>query len=321
MMQSRKCGDKRDWPQFQAAKSNRGHSRLSPHFPDGDTFQTPNRQYSQTQGRWLHPDPAGLAAVDPTNPQTWNRYAYVGNNPVSYNDPWGLVMDICGGPANPHCSGNDPESANTGLGLNWDLSMLLNSNTGYWGVVGCSNCDEGQGFFLTEWINTSLDLALIFDGEDNSNSPTNNGCSVSSSSINNYLTTKNSPLAGQGSNFMATGQTYNLDARLLVSLSGAETTFGTNITAGQFNALNVLYNGLNSPFSSWQSNINAAGKSLTNPANGYDLANTSTMYSTYCSGSGCATGLKNLNTFMRQQGANTNALHNPCKPQAQGNGG
>ena len=48
------------------------------------------RQQSSSQGRWLTPDPAGLAAVDITNPQTWNRYAYVGNNPLSNVDPLGL---------------------------------------------------------------------------------------------------------------------------------------------------------------------------------------------------------------------------------------
>ena len=51
------------------------------------------RQQSQSQGRWLVPDPAGLAAVDITNPQTWNRYAYVGNNPLRYIDNMGLELE------------------------------------------------------------------------------------------------------------------------------------------------------------------------------------------------------------------------------------
>jgi RHS repeat-associated protein len=35
----------------------------------------------------------GLAAVDLTNPQTWNRYAYVGNDPLSNVDPLGLYLE------------------------------------------------------------------------------------------------------------------------------------------------------------------------------------------------------------------------------------
>jgi len=48
------------------------------------------REYSM-QGRWASPDPVGLAAVDRSNPQSWNRYAYVLDNPLIYVDLAGLI--------------------------------------------------------------------------------------------------------------------------------------------------------------------------------------------------------------------------------------
>ena len=42
----------------------------------------------------------GLAAVDITNPQSWNRYAYVGNSPLALADPSGLCP-LCGWPGGP----------------------------------------------------------------------------------------------------------------------------------------------------------------------------------------------------------------------------
>jgi RHS repeat-associated protein len=44
------------------------------------------REYNPTQGRWMSPDPAGFAAVDPANPQSWNRYGYVMNDPSNAVD-------------------------------------------------------------------------------------------------------------------------------------------------------------------------------------------------------------------------------------------
>ena len=52
-------------------------------------YDFPAREYG-TQGRWASPDPAGLAAVDPSSPQSWNRYAYVRNNPLNRVDPLGM---------------------------------------------------------------------------------------------------------------------------------------------------------------------------------------------------------------------------------------
>lgn len=52
------------------------------------------RQYSSAQGRWITPDPAGMAAVEAAAPQTWNRYAYVVNSPTNLVDPLGLKWTI-----------------------------------------------------------------------------------------------------------------------------------------------------------------------------------------------------------------------------------
>jgi RHS repeat-associated protein len=57
-----------------------------------NAYDFPAREYG-IQGRWPSPDPAGLAAANPSDPQTWNRYAYVRNNPLALTDPTGLVED------------------------------------------------------------------------------------------------------------------------------------------------------------------------------------------------------------------------------------
>jgi len=49
------------------------------------------REYRTAHGRWTSPDPAGLGAVNPANPQSWNRYSYVVNNPTGLIDPLGLT--------------------------------------------------------------------------------------------------------------------------------------------------------------------------------------------------------------------------------------
>jgi RHS repeat-associated protein len=48
------------------------------------------RKYDPGQSRWISPDPSGRAAANPANPQSWNRYAYVLNNPLGLIDSLGL---------------------------------------------------------------------------------------------------------------------------------------------------------------------------------------------------------------------------------------
>jgi RHS repeat-associated protein len=54
-------------------------------------YDFPAREYHPGEGRWISPDPAGAAAADPTLPQSWNRYAYVMNDPMTNVDPDGLM--------------------------------------------------------------------------------------------------------------------------------------------------------------------------------------------------------------------------------------
>ena len=56
-----------------------------------ETGITPFRNYSESYGRWLSPDPAGMNAVNLSDPQTWNAYVYARNNPTTMIDPYGLT--------------------------------------------------------------------------------------------------------------------------------------------------------------------------------------------------------------------------------------
>ena len=77
------------------ASSAENRFKFTGHERDGESGEsgldhTWFRQYASNTGRWMTPDPGGLAVVDPFNPQSWNRYAYVNNNPLNAVDPLGL---------------------------------------------------------------------------------------------------------------------------------------------------------------------------------------------------------------------------------------
>ncbi|KAA6459568.1 hypothetical protein DYQ86_15715 [Acidobacteria bacterium AB60] len=56
---------------------------------ESNTYHAPFRQYAQTPGRWMSPDPYG-GSYDFMNPQSMNRYSYSLNSPASLSDPSGL---------------------------------------------------------------------------------------------------------------------------------------------------------------------------------------------------------------------------------------
>ena len=65
-----------------------------------------SRWYDPYLNRWTQPDPI---IPDPNNPQDYDRYAYVRNNPVNYNDPTGHMRDS--GCNLAGCSYIDPQNS------------------------------------------------------------------------------------------------------------------------------------------------------------------------------------------------------------------
>ncbi len=59
-----------------------------------------NRYYDNVTGRFLTPD-AYKGSADPYNPQSWNRYTYVGDDPEGNDDPTGLEAGAFGNSIGP----------------------------------------------------------------------------------------------------------------------------------------------------------------------------------------------------------------------------
>ena len=51
------------------------------------------RWYDSLLGRWVQPD--SIVPLESQGVQAWDRYAYVNNNPVRYNDPSGHCLILC----------------------------------------------------------------------------------------------------------------------------------------------------------------------------------------------------------------------------------
>src|SRR5208337_2090230 len=66
-------------------------AQLPDYDAETDQYNTLNRHYTPS-GRWMSPDPGGVKVVKLDDPQTWNMYAYVRNNPTTLTDPTGLYL-------------------------------------------------------------------------------------------------------------------------------------------------------------------------------------------------------------------------------------
>ena len=69
--------------------------KFATYYRDGSTAldYAQQRYYASTLARFTSPDPY-MASGGPADPQSWNRYAYVQNDPVNANDPSGLMYNL-----------------------------------------------------------------------------------------------------------------------------------------------------------------------------------------------------------------------------------
>ena len=79
-----------------SATSN-GKEKFTGYFRDSETGNdyAVNRYMTPGNGRFITPDPSKGAFANPSNPGSWNLYAYVKGDPISRRDRLGL--DDCAG--------------------------------------------------------------------------------------------------------------------------------------------------------------------------------------------------------------------------------
>jgi RHS repeat-associated protein len=133
------------------------------------------RYYSSSMGRFSSPDPGWMLAADPSNPQTWNMYAYALNNPLTNIDPDGLdcvyFNDAGNGVESVDRNSNSGEcGSNGGDWINGrvqsatyfaDYTTYANAPGSQQNGTPCyGNCDIANGYFQSSNLPTTNDVPL-----------------------------------------------------------------------------------------------------------------------------------------------------------------
>ena len=170
---------------------------------------------------------------------------------------------------------------------------------------------------ISDWAQVYLQLKPWY-AQSTTSTPGAEGSQPSMiGSINAYLRSKHSPLAGLGSDFYYAGLTYNVDPRLLVALAGAETGFGKTLNESIAGKNNVFNWNMPRDFDSYSDavwrvarQLEPSGKYATSRGSIEDMYMKGSPYH-YCSGDDCINGLTNINRFLKEQFVNNGAVSFP----------
>jgi RHS repeat-associated protein len=105
------------------------------------------RYYGSALGRFSSPDPENAGAF-PSNPQSWNAYAYVGNNPLTVTDPDGRDWSVC-----------ESNGSNCATVTNDAAFDQFNKNTGNYVQGGNYYDSSGNQIGTASWSAPNTDLA------------------------------------------------------------------------------------------------------------------------------------------------------------------
>jgi hypothetical protein len=129
------------------------------------------------------------------------------------------------------------------------------------------------------------------------------------SEIDSFLSDQGSPIAGNGSTFFNSGVQYDVDPRLIVAISGQESSFGTNWAACKppplgYNAWSWFYNGNcpNSPFSSFANGIQKVTSGIRRLYLNQGRTTIASIEQLYCA-SGCGNWTGGVSDFYLSLGA------------------
>ena len=296
---------------FGEERTNRpdGRDKFATYFRDGvGQDYAEQRYYNAGMGRFWTVDSGGMATADASNPTSWNRYAYVGGDPINFRDPTGL---------DPNC----------GPGMSWDgegciQGTTLNGTAGTadcWTLFGLDGCEDGTGggdtgcYGSGEGFLEQPDPGCPTGGGGGGSSgpaaaPPPDCNQILTNDITSYLNSYDGGKSPLDTNaniqaLVSAGMTYDVDPRFIVALAVAESSAGINLTWGPYNAWNIRARspnytgpGKKPPYTSWEQAINAVNDLISGGQYfGAGLTTTSTIYPLY-QGPGYEQGLNNINT-------------------------
>jgi hypothetical protein len=214
----------------------------------------------------MTPDTSGSSG-HPSDPQTWNRYAYTGGDPVNRLDPSGLDF------TDPTSSGGLQGCMEAG---DYDASIQCDFGSGF--VESGASIDPGWAVLWSVYLQAG---AFSTNGppKTSSSAPPLPSCDdVLTLEVSTFLSTQDPKLLAWdpalAAQLVQAGQTYGVDPRLMASIATLESGHGT------------VFGGTNNPFglgpklnfSTSTAAINAEGRTL-NHLIGYGDNTVAKLYS------------------------------------------